>query len=239
MQRLENPQIKGWMSKHPLMRYLSGLTEVGMTEAFRFDLTDPRVPSRTPRLIEAGRNIALLFTLERQSYTDLVMTFPLINDKGEWTTNWPLLPSMPLFLRNVLYTLGNVSDSTGEDNVQPGDVKILRPDMAVKQIEIVDPAGKSDELQRGSRPDFTFGKTDALGVYQVKWEGQLRRNFAVNLLDAAESDIAPRRIVQIGRDRIAAEDSYVQPRDLWKWVVAGALLLLLLEWYIYNRRVYV
>ena len=30
-----------------------------------------------------------------------------------------------------------------------------------------------------------------------------------------------------------------QPRELWRWVVLAALALILLEWYIYNRRVYI
>jgi hypothetical protein len=239
LSRLESPQIKGWMSRHPLLRYLTGLTDIGLTEAFHFDLKDPRVPPRTPRLIESGRDAALLFTLDRQSFTDLVMAFPLINERGEWTTNWPLQPRFPLFLRNVLYTLGNVSDSTGEDNVQPGDVKLLRPDLAVKQIEVVDPSNRTEDLKRGTRPVFTYGRTEQVGVYQVKWDGRVQRNFAVNLLDTNESDTAPRRLVRIGHDRITAEDFATQPRDLWKWVVLVALLLLLLEWYIYNRRVYV
>ena len=30
-----------------------------------------------------------------------------------------------------------------------------------------------------------------------------------------------------------------QPRDLWKWMALAALLLVLLEWYIYNRRIFI
>lgn len=247
--RLQGPQIKGWMGRHPLLRYLSGLTEIGVVEAFRFDLKDPRVPPRTPRLLEAGKDVALLFTLGRQSYTDLVMAFALINDKGEWTTNWPLQPRFPLFLRNVLYVLGNVSDSSGEDNVQPGDVKALRPDAAVKEIEVTDPAGKSERLQRGTRPDFTYGRTDQVGVYPVKWSAEddgkevfrVRRNFAVNLLDPAESNLEPRSRVFIGANEegVSSEESQNRPRATWKYAAVIALLLLLLEWYIYNRRVYI
>ena len=48
----------------------------------------------------------VLFTLGRGSYTDLVMTFPLVSDGGDLVTNWPLQPSFPLFLRNVLYIAG-------------------------------------------------------------------------------------------------------------------------------------
>jgi hypothetical protein len=239
MPRLENPPLKGWMNKHPLMRYLTGLNDIGIVEAFRFDLKDPRVPPRTPRLLEAGRDVALMFALSRQSYTDVVMTFALINDQGHYVTNWGWHASFPIFLRNLLYVLGNVSDSSGDENVQPGEVKVLRPDVAVKEIQVIDPARKKEDLKRGTRPDFTYGKTDRVGVYEVHWDGTLRRNFAVNLLDAGESDIAPRREVRIGRDKIAAEETYQQPRDLWKWVVVAALLLLLLEWYVYNRRVYI
>ena len=31
----------------------------------------------------------LLFALNRESFTDVVMTFPLINDKDEFATDWP------------------------------------------------------------------------------------------------------------------------------------------------------
>ena len=31
----------------------------------------------------------------------------------------------------------------------------------------------------------------------------------------------------------------VQARETWKWIAAAALVLLLLEWYVYNRRIFV
>ena len=36
---------------------------------------------------------------------------------------------------------------------------------------------------------------------------------------------------------IAAYEDRKQPRDLWKWAVLGGLLVLLAEWWVYNRRV--
>ena len=93
------------------MRHLTGLDEIAFTEAFRFDLKDARVPPRTPRLLETDRETAVLIALARRSFTDLVLTFPLVNAAGEWTTTWNLKLSFPVFLRNVLYTLGNVRDA--------------------------------------------------------------------------------------------------------------------------------
>jgi hypothetical protein len=247
MPKLTGPAVKGWDEKNPLMRYLSGLHEIGIDAAFRFDVKDPRVPLRTPRLLESDRDTVLMFTLSRQSYTDLVQTFAIMSDDGRFNTLWPLSPSFPLFLRNVTYVLGNVSDAAGEETVQPGQVKALRPDMAIKEIEVVPPGpkglpdgnGKPEALKRGTRPDFSYGDTERVGVYEVRWGGKPQRNFAVNLLDADESNIEPRMEIQIGQDNIKAGEARGTPRDTWKWVALGALGLLLLEWYVYNRRVYI
>jgi len=48
------------------------------------------VPPRTPRLLETDRGHRRACSrLARQSFTDVVMTFALMNDKDEWVTNWP------------------------------------------------------------------------------------------------------------------------------------------------------
>jgi hypothetical protein len=234
LEKISNPQIKGWMGKHPILRYLAALQEIGVAEAFKV----PDIPERS-RLIEIDQKNALLFSRGRESFLDLVLTFPIITDKGEWNTNWPLLPSFPLFLRNVLYTLGNISDGTGEELLQPGQVKALRPDVNASEIEVTDPEGKVQKLHRGSRADFSYGTTDHVGVYRVAWGGEWQRSFAVNLLDADESNIEPRTAVHIGAEQVVGDQERRQPRELWKWLVLLALGLLLAEWYIYNRRVYV
>jgi hypothetical protein len=239
MPTLKGPHIKGWLGRDPLLKFLGGLHEIGIAEAFRFDLKDPRVPPRVPRLLESDADTVLLFALSRQSYTDLVQTFALIDDEARFNTTWPLHPSFPLFLRNVSYYLGNVSDAVGEETLQAGDMKILRPDVAVKDIAVINPEGQKETVSRGTRPYFTYGKTDRLGVYGVQWQSQDQRNFTVNLLDPVESNVEPRDQIRIGEVEIKAGDKRGQPRDIWKWLALTALGLLALEWYIYNRRVYI
>jgi hypothetical protein len=249
MPKVENPHIKGWMSKDAILRGLTALYDVGISESFQFNMKDPRVPPRSPRLIESDRDTALLFSLSRQSFSDVVLAFAILNDDGDWVSNWPLQPSFPLFMRNVIYALGNISDAAGEENVQPGQVKTLRPDVAVTEVEVLDPnpdgeprpEGPGKKLQRGSRADFVFGDTDRVGVYQVKWNGQVQRSFAVNLLDADESNIEPRPVeeIKIGSAPLSVGEPRRQPRDTWKWIALIALGLLLLEWYVYNRRIFV
>jgi hypothetical protein len=91
-------------------------------------------------------------------------------------------------------------------------------------------------VTRGNRPDFPFTATEELGLYAVGWEGRVQRHFAVNLLDGQESNLEPRAAFQVGASEVAAGQTRKAPRDLWKAIAAGALLLLLVEWYFYHRR---
>lgn len=251
MPELKEAQIRNPTSKNPLMSHLTGLDEIAFSDAFRFELDpakNPGVPPRVPKLLETDREGAVLFALPRRSFTDLVQTFPLVNAKGEWTTNWNLRLSFPLFLRNVLYQLGNVNDAAAEGSVQPGQIKTLRPDAAtkagdpadsgVKEIKVWDAARKvSHTLQPGPSKDFLYKDTEDIGVYLATWAGG-RRGFAVNLLDGDESDIRPRDEVKIGEQVLASGPTRGQPRDLWPWAALAALVLLLVEWALYHFRVF-
>jgi hypothetical protein len=238
MPPLQNAVIRNPASAHPLMRHLTALDEIAVGDAFKFDLRDARVPPRTPRLLEADRENSLMFALARRSFTDLVMTFPLVNAGGQWTTNWNLKLSFPVFLRNVLFTLGDVSDAAAEENVQPGDVKALRPDAAVKQVTVTDPAGTAEAVDRSAQADFLYKNTEQVGVYHARWDGG-GRAFAVNLLDADESNVQPRDAVKLGSQEIPANKERGWSADTWKWGVLAALVLLLLEWSFYHRRIFV
>jgi hypothetical protein len=227
--------VKGWVTKSPLLRYLTSLHEIGVGIVYQLD----DLPPKTPRLLEGENNLALMVGLTRGAHTDIVQMFPLLTDKGEWNTNWPLQPSFPIFWRNVLYTLGNVSDAAGEEVLQPGNPKRLRPPGSVEKISVTNPEGKTADLERvGSRSDFDFQATDQIGVYRAAWKDG-GRSFAVNLLDADESNLLPRETVQIGSEKFVAGENRTQSRELWKWAVLAGLLFLLLEWFVYNRRIYV
>ncbi|MFL5342584.1 MAG: vWA domain-containing protein [Gemmataceae bacterium] len=227
--------VKGWVTQSPLLRYLTSLHEIGATVTYKLD----DLPPKTPRLMEAEGNVAMMVSLTRGAYTDVVQAFPLVREGGVPNTNWPLQPSFPIFWRNVLYVLGNVSDAAGEDVLQPGNPKRLRPPGRVDRVSVTAPDGKTTDLERvGSRSDFDYQATERVGVYQAEWAGG-GRSFAVNLLDADESNLQPRQTIQIGSEKVVGGETRSQSRELWKWAVLAALLFLLLEWYVYNKRVYV
>jgi hypothetical protein len=240
-----DPVVTGWMKNDALLRHLTALWDVAARDAFQFDLRAEKVPPGTRAIIESGQEAALLFSMPRGAFTDLVLTFPLVNDKGELTTNWVVLPSFPLFLRNVLYNLGKVGDAVREAAVQPGEPLVIRPEPQVKKVTVFPPRHSGPPrvgektLRRDPRTNFLFADTERVGVYRVERDDGLSRYFAVNLLDPVESNIEPREQFFIGSERVTADRPHRQPRELWWWVVFLALVLLVVEWYIYNRRLYI
>ena len=224
------------------MQNLTGLDEIAFTGAFRFELDpakNPGVPPRTPRLLETPRETAVLFALNRsfdKDFTDLVLAFPLVNARGDWQTTWPKELSFPVFLRNVLFRLGNVSDSAAEQSVSAGDVKIVRPGGPIKEIQV---KGARRHDRRDDSPQSASSFRDQQHRAPRHLRGKLAgraQAFAVNLLDLQESNIQPRDAVQVGSQSLPAGPSRGQPRETWKWWAVIALGLLTLEWVFYHRR---
>lgn len=252
---LKNPYLAVSGKGHPILRHITTLWDVGVSEAFAFDRDKDldekvraeffppegqarkrTVPPLT-RLLEASGGVPILFLMPRGPYQDLVMAFSLVDEKGSLTTNWPLQPSFPLFFRNVLYVLGNVDDAVRSASVQPGEPMVLRPETGVRKLTVTAPDGTVAVLEREGRPDFLYPDTDRPGIYKVDRDDGLTRSFAVNLLDADESTLDPRPELRLGSEKVAQETERSTPRDLWKWILVLALFLLMAEWYIYNKRV--
>ncbi len=237
------PKVEGplvMVNRHPLLRDVLPLQEdVRLVETAPYQMTGPDAPPGAKRLFELRGDAAILFLDQsRQSFKDLVQTFPFYKD-GQAQTNWFLNVKFPTFMDNVLHTLGNVRYGGSGETLQAGQARTFHLGPNVKEIDVRDPKGEHEKLTAGPRNEFTYGKTEKVGIYEVSWDGAVQQRFAVNLLDARESNIQPRSKFQLGEDTVASGEQRSQPRDLWKYAALAALGLLLIEWYIYNRRVYV
>jgi hypothetical protein len=228
---VKNPRVVGWAGSHPVTRGLRGLYDIPIAEALR--LTN--LPPRTERLIESDGNVVLLAGVPRPPFTDLVLAFPIIDDAGKWNTLWPLDPSLVLFLRNVIRAYGDVQDGFGGETIRPGGTITLRTGGA-RRVVVTTPAGRREMLDPADRGEVTFAGTVELGVYAAD-VGEDRVAFAVNLFDQDESDLTPRAAVSVGNQTAEAGEVRRPPRELWKFAVVAALLVLLAEWWAYASRV--
>lgn len=236
MKPLNNVTIQNPTSNHPLMRYLRNLDWIAFSQAFYFDLKREGIPPRVPKLLEVSDERAVLFVLPRGNFRDLVQTFPLVTGTETPATNWPVKLSFPIFLRNVLYELGEVQEDA--DNTQPGAVKILDPDVPVESVEVVTPEGTQVTVKRSSEYKFPFKDTNQVGIYRASWEGG-NQSFAVNLFDPMESDIRPDEVIELGGESLITQQTRPRTYDIWKWVALAALILLIIEWALYHRRLFI
>ena len=115
----------------------------------------------------------------------------------------------------------------GAQALQPGESIALPPDATVRA-----PGGATTAVG----PAGLFGGAEAAGVYQVTRPGAPPLAFAVNMTDAAESDLRPRPHPELDRD-LAPDPSAKGAQEAWRPLVALALALLGAEWLIfYGRR---
>jgi hypothetical protein len=158
-----------------------------------------------------------------------------------FNTNWPVRRSFPVFMMNAVKYLGGIRGSLAAPNISPGAPAILRTAGPAPKVLITSPHGERYEISREQQNTFVFSRTDELGLYEVR-EGsgqQVAQQFAVNLFDSRESDLTPAEKIDIGHEEVEAkEGKQVARKETWRWLLMGALGVLLFEWYIYNRRVY-
>lgn len=242
------PDIIDWDRSHPLLSNVE-LGNVGVGDTI---VLDP--PSGATVLIDstAGPIAAIA---PRDAYQDAVLGFEIVGKDKDgdmaYNTNWPRRLSFPTFWLNALEYLAGGSEESELASTRPGRPVELPAIANEREITVVDPAGREYTIRRTGDDLFQFHDTHQLGVYEVRRSGQDTERFAVNLFDRQESDVrlkpsqdeeggnlAPADI-RIGNVDVAAMVGRTPSRkEAWKIILACALFVLVFEWYIYNRRVY-
>lgn len=241
------PQIIDWERSHPLLN---------LVELAGVQIVDSLIvrPPAGGRVLVDSTSGPLVAIAPRDRYEDVVLGFEIVGRDAEGTrtfnTDWPRKHSFPGFWLNVLeYFAGG---KTGSLTIRPEQPLELRVNSTADRLQVQLPDSELRQVTLDHPGRLAFSETNELGNYQVLDSGQIVKRFAVNLFDREESDILLRTrqddedvvkevdSISIGFVDVAAQ-SPTSPvrRELWKALLLGALVVLFLEWYIYNRRVYV
>ncbi len=239
------PQVIDWNRAHPLMSYVQ-VGDILIGESY---VLQP--PGGAATLIDSTEG-PLLAVAPRGSYEDLVLGFPILIQKDGGTlvnTKWYAARSFPTFWLNVLdYFVGSTAGPSRNQHA-PGSSVELRPKANLRSIEITGPNDLQRRLERNGDGPFVFQDTGQRGVYEVQSEERTIDRFAINLFDSAESDIRLSTTggnegeglesIRIGyTDVVAAAGQSPARKELWQGILLAAILVLLFEWYVYNRRAY-
>ncbi|HCK41019.1 MAG: hypothetical protein CMJ72_03980 [Planctomycetaceae bacterium] len=247
------PQIIDWQRSHPLF----SMVEMGNVQIR--DTLLARPPSGGRVLVDSTIGPLVAIT-PRDRYEDVVVGFEIVGQDEQgvsFNTDWPRKHSFPNFWFNVLEYFSRMQKSTHQHNLPESPVE-LRVSGALNNLDVRLPDGTRSPVEFASPGQVVFHDTKQLGIYEIldqeeKSKGErIVKSFAVNLFDPMESDIRL-QVEQDGEDGVKRVHSlaigYVDVqaelsttsvrRELWKYLLLGALAVLILEWYIYNRRVYV
>jgi hypothetical protein len=219
---LEFPQVLDWDISHPIMRYVNfGNVTVAKAQAWK-------VP-KTARVVVEGAGGPLVSAFE----TDRIRVVGVAFDG--FSSDWALRPSWPLFLRNTIPWLAEVSPRR-----RPTAQKTGEP-MGTDRADLFKPDGNVERGIELSLENSVFIKgTEKAGLYYLRGipsepDG---RPYAVNLSSRTESDNAAQGSLRIAEKELTSRPEAVEAkREIWRDLVLAAAALLLLEWWVYHRRV--
>lgn len=149
----------------------------------------------------------------------------------------PLQIAYPILFSNLINYLAPPSAFDATQSLEPGESLSILPPSNVDRIVVASPSSQTYTLALNQS---TFTQTGELGYYAVNFisgDSNHVEYFAVNLFDESESNIQPRDSIQVGRSTVTPTVSQqIGQRELWNWLAALALLVLMIEWQVFHRR---
>ncbi len=228
-----NPVVLNWKREDPIMQYV----ELGDLHVFKALLLDKGAAGTgVVPLVNAPEGALIAFRDFGSVRRYFVGFSPLLE------SNWWQLPSLIIFMQNAIVQtrerhfigmpeivaagnparLWSMGAGRGEEKA-----RVTMPDGSVLEVGARDGAAE-------------FGATDKLGFYDVEWsgEGAKKSMFAVNLLSQSESDIRPQSLQVAAGGKVQEMESVArQNLEIWRWLAAAGLVVLMAEWWVYHRRV--
>jgi hypothetical protein len=239
---VDNVGVLDWQRDHPILRHLQ------VADLFAASMLKLAVPPDAQVLVDGVKGPMVVLDHEvlgtpempvRQ--TNLVVAFDLLQ------SNWPLhRVSFPLFIHYALQFLALGSDMAVRASYQPGATPrvphAVLDKLGLRSVRLEGPMGSID-VPVPATGDFVFPALNKVGIYRTVPPIEKFEQMAVNLLDANESDLMP---VDTPPGNVTSAAAAAMATaggrgrlELWWWLVAcGAVPLLLVEWWVYTRRVH-
>jgi len=225
-EELENQVVVDWRTKHPVLKYVD-LTNLFAAKCHRMIL-----PRDADVLAEFNETPAIAL-VRRNGSVLLLAGFDVLQ------SNWPFEPGFVLFCYNAAGFLGMQLGGSQEMNLKVGEPIVVEGLDGQITAQIDGPDFSGTEIRSSSSGSLRFPGTGRAGTYRLSIGEQPARFFAVNMLDPKESNIEPQREIVLSGQPVQAEASDLSRANLplWPFLIGLALVLVCLEWIIYNHKV--
>jgi hypothetical protein len=223
--KLENQVMIDWRARHPVLQYVN-LANFFAAQSVRFSLP------RDAEVLAEFQDSAAIAVVRRRTSTFLLVGFDVLQ------TNWPFEPGFILFCFNAIGFLAGESQQGQRNDVQVGQPIVVEglPSPVAAVIEC--PGGDRQPLEATPSGTIRFAGTDQAGIYRLTIGNQPERNYAVNFLNAPESDIEPAGRLALAGQALEAQDRPFARGNLpvWPWLALLAAGLVCVEWIVYTYR---
>lgn len=238
---IEFPSLYPAPGDEVLLRNVS-LSDISVLRAVRM------VPGSWGRVVVDSDGSPLLVAGERDGRRIVVLAFDLHQ------SDLPLQVAFPLLLSNILSFLAPGSGAEATMLV-PGQPLVQQVDPAITEVQVTRPdgthlstrdgglfAGHESSSLRIQNNQLVYADTDMPGVYVVEEfqddEMHARHRYAVNVFNPNESQVGPQQdlaIVQQSGLQTAVTRTREGKHEFWRWLAALALVVLVVEWMVYNK----
>lgn|GEM_PF-132387 len=233
-----------WNRDHPATRNL--VLDSLQIAQFREVVVDPA--AGVTKLAYAERGPALLEVAKADTRA-IIVPFDYME------STWPLDLSFVVFVASTVKYLGEeVGGAYDARSLAPGGELQDRLPIGVVEARVDGPGDLRASIRPNPDGGINYRIPPRTGVYEVSWEGQsapgdvregeggrVLRIFAANLLDQQESDVPAAQQLELASkvQQASIGNTGKGDRRLWPYLILLGLGIVLLEWFIYNRKVYV
>jgi len=236
----QSAAVVDWNRDHPALR-VANISSVQIGNS-RLVEVNREMGAETLATSDSGPMIVEVTTNDLRA---LVIPFDVAD------SDWPFKPSFVLFLASAINYLGEDALNTSGRMLQAGRELSDRLPSGAKNITVKPPGGDAQSLTAASDGRIVFGPIERTGVYDVTWDGaagptdlenggRVLRSYVCNMLDGNESDLGTAKEILLASKEVKQELNRSADADkrLWPWFLLAALGLVMFEWFIYNRKVY-
>lgn len=227
---LQYPVIGQTAVNDPLLRFvdLSGV-HIGIAQRII-------TPSWARVLVRSTTGDPLMLAGEIEGKRVVILAFDLHQ------TDLPLQVAFPILTSNLVEWLQPQATLDLPPTLGAGDPVSIRALPEADEIVVTPPGDGAQSTTLQPQSSISFAETGSLGVYTVQQRAKGEplgepEQFAVNLFSLDESNITTHaELVLAGTGAAGGNVTQEEaPLEIWPWVLVIGLLVLALEWWVYNR----
>ena len=194
------------------------------------DVTDEMIEELGYKILAYGSAGPLLLEKSLGSKLQEFFLFPTDKSTLPYRLAFPILVNNAVNLALRQSALSEIQAATTGTLPQMS----LKPDTS---YAVTDPGGQHQDYLTDKEGTLQTIGSPLVGMYEVRQSGKVLRKIGAALLNPTESSLS--RVDRIRFDDISAqaETATIQTdRPFWPYVAAGAFVILLVEWWFYQKR---